>query len=68
MLEQGLGKYANPSSIIKAAAMMLRHIHLFGKAQRLEEALEKCSASCVMTGDERGKTCIEFTDELINLL
>ncbi|MBQ9510519.1 MAG: isocitrate/isopropylmalate dehydrogenase family protein [Clostridia bacterium] len=68
MIEQGLGKYANPSSIIKAAAMMLRHIHLFGKAQRLEEALEKCSASCVMTGDERGKTCIEFTDELINLL
>ena len=26
MIEQGIGAYANPSSILKAAAMLLRHI------------------------------------------
>lgn len=68
MIEQGLGEYANPSSILKAAAMMLRHINFIDKAEKLNEAIDKCATSCPVTGDARGKTCKEFADELIKLL
>ena len=68
MIEQGLGRYANPSSILRAAVMMLRHICLFAHAEKLENALDECSSVCDMTGDERGNTCEEFADKLIGLL
>ena len=65
MIEQGLGMYANPSSILRAAVMMLRHILFFDQAEKLEKALDECTMCCVMTGDDRGSTCKEFTDKLI---
>ena len=39
MIEDGLGEYANPSSIFKAAEMMVRHIGLTDKADRLAAVL-----------------------------
>ena len=39
MISEGRGQYANPASIIKAAAMLLRHIGKTEKAKKLEDAL-----------------------------
>lgn len=66
MVEEGLQDYANPSSILKALAMLLRHICCTLEAQRLETALENCK--CKVTGDASGATCREFTDQLLKLL
>ena len=43
MIEEGRGQYADPSSLIRAAAMMLRHIGIGDKAEQLEMALDLCS-------------------------
>lgn len=66
MIEEGLGEYANPQSILKALAMLLRHICRTEAALRLENALGECAV--VITGDGRGATCREYTDALMKLL
>ena len=66
MIEEGLGVYANPSSILKAEAMLLRHICCTEEAQKLEDALSKCQL--VVTGTADGATCADFANELMTLL
>ena len=66
MIEQGIGEYANPSSILKAAAMLLRYICYVKEAETLEKALQACKT--VVTGDSTGATCAQLGDELLNLL
>lgn len=66
MLEEGLGDYANPASILKAEAMLLRHICCTDEAERLENALTQCKT--IVTGDRRGATCKAYADDLIKLL
>ena len=66
MIEQGLGAYANPQSILKAMAMLLRHICRPEAAQKLESALEGCEV--IVTGDATGATCEAYTDALLALL
>ena len=66
MIEEGLGDYANPASILKATAMLLRHICRTEAAQKLEEALQKCTVT--VTGDKSGATSATYGDALINLL
>lgn len=66
MIEEGLSAYANPASILKAEAMLLRHICCTQEAQRLENALAHCAA--VVTGDADGATCQAYTEELLQLL
>lgn len=71
MIEEGLGDYANPSSIFKAAEMMIRHIGLTDKADRLAEVIEICNETekaVVVTGDRDGATCEEFTEYMISKL
>ncbi len=71
MIEDGLGDYANPSSIFKAAEMMLRHIGLIAKADRLAEALHTCcdtEKKVVVTGFADGATCKEFSEYVISKL
>ena len=65
MLEQGLGDYANPASILKAAAMLLRHIARPEKAQKLEDALAVVSDALNMSGELGGNTCREFADAVM---
>ena len=67
MIEEGLGDYANPSSLLKAAAMMLRHIGFGDKADRLETALTAC-ADQAPTGFADGMTCREFGEALMKFL
>ncbi len=66
MIEEGLGDYANPVSILRAEVMLLRHICRTNEACRLENAIEMCK--CVVTGDKNGSTCKDFADELIKYL
>ena len=66
MLEEGLGDYANPASILKAEAMLLRHICRPAAAERLEKALEGCSV--VVTGTRDGATGEAYTEEILKLL
>ena len=71
MIEEGRGDYANPSSLIKAAEMMLRHIGLTEKANKLAEALSICcdkEKAVVITNNKDGASCREFGDYVISKL
>ena len=71
MIEEGIGDYANPSSIFKAAEMMLRHIAMPQKAEKLAKALAICNElekKVVVTGNRDGATCKEFADYVIETL
>ena len=71
MIEEGIGDYANPSSIFKAAEMMLSHCGLSEAAKRLADALTVCNETekrVVVTGDRSGATCKEFADYVIEKL
>ena len=65
MMEQGWGGYANPASILKAVAMLLRHIARPVQAEKLEKALELCDAKMNMTGEPGGNTCAEYADAVM---
>lgn len=68
MIEQGIGNYANPSSIFKATEMLLRHIGFTEKANLLSKAMEICTESekkVVVTGDRDGATTKEFSNYLM---
>lgn len=63
MVEEGIAEYANPSSILKAAEMMLRHIGFIEKANLLDAALTICAdkeKKVVVTGNKDGATTKEF--------
>ena len=66
MIAEGLGQYANPASILKAEAMLLRHICRPDAAQRLERALE--TNPLTVTGDPSGATCEDYTRKLLETL
>ena len=66
MIERGMGDYANPASIIKAAAMLLRHICRTEAAAKLEKALETCPV--VVTSDGANATAAEYADALMALI
>ncbi|MBQ7436164.1 MAG: isocitrate/isopropylmalate dehydrogenase family protein [Oscillospiraceae bacterium] len=70
-IEAGEGDYANPSSILKAAELMLRHIAMTDRADRLNAALALCleqEKRVVVTGHRDGATCAAFTDYLLEKL
>ena len=70
-IEAGEGDYANPASILKAAELMLRHIAMTDRADRLNAALALCleqEKRVVVTGHRDGATCAEFTDYLLEKL
>ena len=60
MIEMGRGDYANPASVLKACAMLLRHIAKVEEAEKLEKALAICNEKLHMTGRPGGNTCGEF--------
>ncbi|MDO5545950.1 MAG: isocitrate/isopropylmalate family dehydrogenase [Eubacteriales bacterium] len=64
LIEQGLGDYASPASILKATAMLLRHICRTDAAERLEQAL----ARCPLTVDVGASTGAEYAEEVMRLL
>ena len=66
MIERGMGQYANPASMIKAAAMMLRHICRTDAAAKIEKALDTCTVE--VKSDGSAATAAEYADALMALL
>ncbi len=63
MVDEGRAQYADPSSIIKAAALLLNHIGYIDKAKQLEMALDVCALyekKVVLTGRDNGATGEEY--------
>ncbi len=68
MIEEGIGHYANPSSIFKATEMLLRHIGFIDKANLLNKAMSICTETekkVIVTGNTDGATTKEFSDYLM---
>jgi len=64
MIERGMGHYANPDSILKAAALLLRHICRPGKARQLEDAMAACPLT--VKSDGSAATCAEYAEDIIS--
>ena len=71
MIEEGIGDYANPTSILKACEMMLRHIGFTEYANKLDKALTICTETekkVIVTGNTDGATCKEFGDYVMETI
>ncbi len=71
MVDEGRAQFADPSSMIKAAAMLLNHIGFVDKAKKLEMALEVCiqyEKRKVMTGRSNGATGDEFAQYVLDTM
>ncbi|MFW9821580.1 MAG: isocitrate/isopropylmalate family dehydrogenase [Candidatus Thorarchaeota archaeon] len=71
MVEEGRAQYADPSSIIKAAALLLNHIGFTGKSRKLDMALDICAQyekKVVLTGRDTGATGEEYAQYLMETL
>jgi len=71
MVEEGRDRFADPSSLMRAASMMLLHIGMKEEGQTLEMALDLCcnlEKNCVITGRDNGATSAEFTDYLLDTM
>jgi len=71
MVQEGRAKYADPSSVIRATVMLLKHTGFTEKAEKLEKALDVCTVyekkiSC--TGREDGVTGTEMAKYIIETL
>lgn len=71
MIEQGIGNYANPTSIFKATEMLLNHIGFKTQAEKLNKALSICTETekkVVVTGDTDGATCADFSKYVMDTI
>ncbi len=71
MVEEGRALYADPSSMMRAAVMLLGHIGFVDKARKLEMALDICGQhekKVVLTGRSDGATGAEFADYVMETL
>ena len=66
MIERGMGDYANPASMIKAGAMMLRHICRAEAAEKLEKAMDACTVE--VKSDGTAATAAQYADAIMELL
>ena len=71
MVTEGRDKYADPCSVIRAAAMLLGHIGYNDKADKLYKALDICTVTekkYVITGRDTGVTGAEFADYIMETI
>ncbi len=71
MVDEGRAQYADPSSMVRAGAMLLQHIGHLDSARKLERALDiagRFEKRLVMTGRSDGATNAAFTDYLMELV
>ena len=71
MVETGRIQYADPSSIIKAAALLINHIGFVKKANKLEMALDICATyekKLKMTGRDTGATGEDYAKYIMETL
>ena len=71
MIKEGRGDYADPCSMLRASVMLLSHIGMQDKADKLEMALDIAmftEKKLVITGRPNGCTCKEFGDYVMSIL
>ncbi|MEA4912209.1 MAG: isocitrate/isopropylmalate family dehydrogenase [Oscillospiraceae bacterium] len=71
MVEEGRDKYADPCSMLRAAALLLNHTGRQEKAAKLERALDVCmfeEKKCTVTGRDTGCTCAAFGDYVMETI
>lgn len=71
MVDEGRAQYADPSSIIRAAGMLLDHIGYQDKAKNLQMALDICGQyekKIELTGRSTGATGAEYAEYIMNTL
>lgn len=71
MVREGRANYADPCSMLRACVMLLSHVGLQDRADKLERALDICSfeeKKYVITGRENGATCAQFGDYVMDTL
>ncbi|HPW56312.1 MAG: isocitrate/isopropylmalate dehydrogenase family protein [Thermoanaerobaculaceae bacterium] len=71
MIDEGRGEFADPASLMRAGSMMLRHMGLAEKAERLDLALDVCTLlekRVKITGRASGATAAAFTDYVLATL
>lgn len=71
MVKEGRAQYADPSSMIRAGAMLLRHIGFEERARNLEMALDICGQlekKLSITGRPGGATGKELSDYIMDTL
>ncbi|MBQ7718727.1 MAG: isocitrate/isopropylmalate dehydrogenase family protein [Clostridia bacterium] len=71
MVQEGRDKYADPSSIIRAAVMLLSHIGYQAQADKLAKAMDICmfeEKKLVMTGRDTGATSAEYADYIMETI
>ena len=70
MIERGDGDYANPSSMLRAAELLLKHIGFVDEAKKLGKALDICTApdaELKITGRRDGASCKDFGDYVMKV-
>ncbi len=68
MVTEGRAQYADPSSMIRAGAMLLEHIGFAEQGAKLHRALDVCGQyekKIVMTGRSNGATSAQFGEYLM---
>jgi isocitrate dehydrogenase (NAD+) len=71
MVKEGRAQYADPASMIRAAALLINHIGYPERAKKLEMALDICGnyeKKYVITGRDTGATGAEYSDYLMETL
>ncbi|MBI4845814.1 MAG: isocitrate/isopropylmalate dehydrogenase family protein [Candidatus Omnitrophica bacterium] len=69
MIEEGRDKFADPCSMIRASAMLLRHIGFKERAEKIEMALDICGQfekKMLITGRDTGVSGEEYTTYLLS--
>jgi isocitrate dehydrogenase (NAD+) len=68
MVEEGRLQYADPTSVLRAAVLLLEHIGQADKAKRLDRALDICAFEerrLIVTGRDTGCTGRQFADYVL---
>ncbi len=71
MVTEGRAQYADPSSVIRAGAMLLNHIGYVELGKKLEMALDICGQyekKLIMTGRATGATGREFCNYILDTI
>lgn len=70
MVEEGRAAYANPASIMRAAAMLLSHIGYTKQADMFKKALDICANDnvAVVTGRADGATGRQYAEHVIETI
>jgi isocitrate dehydrogenase (NAD+) len=69
MVKEGRAEYADPSSLIRAASMMLNHLGFTGPGKKLEMALDICGnfeKKLSITGRKEGASGREYAEYLLS--